>query len=243
MPSSGPMPLIAASVARSRPETRAALTPSSAAAARNPSRPPGTARAARGSRTKGERVPSKSSATSTRDCAAKVATALRSSVPRSVIDSHPLRRVVQRPPVGPVGPLHTSSFLVAGAGGPMGPGRRGTQRIEIAGGPSLHVVVGDTLSQRLHPARPLVLRGGDGAHDGLLEALDVVRVADEGLVELMPGPGELREHQGAAEVVPAGDVLLGHEVHAITYRSHPHDVGGPELRGHLSVGIGLVEVV
>src|ERR1035438_4993816 len=84
------------------------------------------------------------------------------------------------------------------------------------GGPSLHVVVGDAFSEGFHAAPSLILGGGDRTHDGLLDALDVVRVADEGLVRLVPGAAGLRGHQGAAEVVPAGDVLLGDKVHAVT---------------------------
>src|SRR5665811_2064947 len=209
-PSCRPRPVSAASVARSRPDTTATVTPSSAAAARNASRAPGTARACMGSSTKGDRVPSKSTATSTRGRAAKAATAIRRSLPASVTRS-PAPTPCPTPSGWPA-----RRRAVAGAGRPVRPQRRRSERVEIAGGPPLHVVVGDALAQRLHPARSLVLGGGDRAHDRLLDALDVVRVADEGLVELVPRPGELAEDERAAEVGTAGDVLLGDEVHAVT---------------------------
>ncbi len=59
----------------------------------------------------------------------------------------------------------------------------------------------------------------------------------------MPGAGELAEHERAALVVAAGDVLLGHEVHPVAQRGDEHDVGDLEERGHLLARIALVQVV
>jgi hypothetical protein len=48
-----------------------------------------------------------------------------------------------------------------------------------------------------------------------LEPVDVVRVDEEGLRQLDRGAGELAEHERAALVEPAGDVLLGDQVHPV----------------------------
>ena len=87
---------------------------------------------------------------------------------------------------------------------------------------------------------------GDGrgrAHDGVLHALDVVRVDQERADELVGRAGELAQHERAGFVVAAGDVLLGHQVHAVAQRGHQHDVGGQVQRGHLLARVGLVQVV
>ena len=76
-----------------------------------------------------------------------------------------------------MGTLDPPSLLFAGSGGPVWFRRRRCQRLEIARGPSLHVVVSNALAHRLHPAPSLVLRGGDRPHDGLLDALDVDEAA------------------------------------------------------------------
>ena len=56
-------------------------------------------------------------------------------------------------------------------------------------------------------------------------------------------PANSDEHQRAAEVAAGGDVLLGHQVHAVAVRGHEHDVGGPVQRGQLLARHRLVEVV
>ena len=117
------------------------------------------------------------------------------------------------------------------------PGPRGSAR------PALHVVVRHPSPHGPHPAPSLRLGRGHRRHDGLLEALDVVGVADVRLVELVPGAGELRQDEGSAAVVPAGDVLLGHEVHAVAQRGHQQDVGREEERRHLVARVGVVQVV
>src|SRR5450759_1647840 len=96
--------------------------------------------------------------------------------------AHPLGRPIRGPEVGPVGALDVSHLLFTGAGWSVRPERRRIERLQIAGGPPLHVVVSDTLAHSPHPATPFVLGGGDRAHDRLLDTLDVVRVADESLV-------------------------------------------------------------
>ena len=99
--------------------------------------------------------------------------------------------------------------------------------------------------RRIDRIRRLASRGADGrgAHDGVLQALDVVRVDDERAAELVGRAGELAQHQRAALVVAAGDVLLGHQVHPVPQRGHQHHVGGQVQRGHLLPRVGLVQVV
>ena len=106
-----------------------------------------------------------------------------------------------------------------------------------------HVVLADPLAHQPHPAPGL--RGADGgrAHDGVLQALDVVRVDQEGAAEFVGRAGELAQHQRAALVVAAGDVLLGHQVHPVPQRGHQHDVGGQVQRRHLLPVVRLVQVV
>ena len=123
-------------------------------------------------------------------------------------------------------------------------GRSGaTARARGSGSPSVDVVVQHAAAQRPHPPRLLLVGRLHGLHDRVLEALDVVRVADERLVQLVGGAGELAEHQRAAVVVAAGDVLLGHQVHAVAQRGDEHDVGGLEHRRHLLARVGVVQVL
>ncbi len=70
-----------------------------------------------------------------------------------------------------------------------------------------------------------------------------MRVDQEGAGQLVGRAGELAQHQRAALVVAAGDVLLGHQVHPVPQRGHQHHVGGQVQRGHLLAGVGLVQVV
>ena len=65
----------------------------------------------------------------------------------------------------------------------------------------------------------------------------------EGLVQLVRRAGELRQHERAAEVVAARDVLLGDEVHPVAQRRDEHDVGREVERRHLLARVGVVEVV
>ena len=78
---------------------------------------------------------------------------------------------------------------------------------------------------------------------GALDSLDVVRVDEEGIRELVRGPGELTQHQHAVVGVPAGDELLGDEVHAVSDRGDEHDVGRLIQRRDLGRFERLVDVV
>ena len=95
------------------------------------------------------------------------------------------------------------------------------------------VVVADPAPHRAHPAPGLLGVDRGGAHDGVLQALYVVRVDEERAAEFVGRAGELAQHQRAGFVVAAGDVLLGHQVHAVPQRGHQHHVGGEVQRGHL----------
>ena len=83
----------------------------------------------------------------------------------------------------------------------------------------------------------------DRAHQRILDAVGVVRVAQERLPQLGRGAGELAEHQRAAVVDPGGDVLLGDQVHAVAQRGHHHHVGRAVERGQLGAAVRLVQVV
>ena len=60
--------------------------------------------------------------------------------------------------------------------------------------------------------------------------LGVVGIDDERLREFPGGPGELRQDQHAALVLPRGDELLGHEVHAVVQARDEAEVGGAVVR-------------
>ncbi len=64
-----------------------------------------------------------------------------------------------------------------------------------------------------------------GRADGLGEALDVVRVQHQGLLQLAGGPRELRQQQDAAVVAGGGDELRGHQVHAVVQGADNAKVG------------------
>jgi len=99
------------------------------------------------------------------------------------------------------------------------------------------------LAHRFHPAAELASVGVHRVDDGVLHAVDVVRVHQECLPELIGCSGELAQHQGTRVVVPAGHVLLGDQVHAVAQRRDHSDVSGPEERGHLRTRVGSVQVV
>ena len=82
----------------------------------------------------------------------------------------------------------------------------------------------------------------DGPHDSVLEAVDVVRVHQQRLLELVRGAGEFAEDQGAVVVGPGGDVFLGHEVHAVAEGGDQHDVRGQVQRHHFFDGVAVVKV-
>ena len=65
----------------------------------------------------------------------------------------------------------------------------------------------------------------------------------ERAAQLVGRAGELAQHQGAALVVAAGDVLLGHQVHPVPQRGDQHDVAGQVQRRHLLPRVGLVQVL
>src|SRR6185295_12989349 len=72
---------------------------------------------------------------------------------------------------------------------------------------------------------PPLLRGHERADlDAPADRLDVVRIDEHGLAQLLRGAGELREEQHAVLSTVAGDVLLGNEVHAVAQRRHEPDV-------------------
>ena len=98
------------------------------------------------------------------------------------------------------------------------------------------------LAHRPHPPGQLPLVGAVGLEQGGLHPVDVVGVDQPGLPQLVGGAGELREHQRAVVVEPAGDVLLGDQVHAVAVRRDHHDVRGPVERGHLLAWLGGVHV-
>jgi hypothetical protein len=77
---------------------------------------------------------------------------------------------------------------------------------------------------------------------GIGHLLDVERVDDDRVGQLLGRPGHLAQHQDPPALGLAGHVLLGHEVHAIPQGGHQADVGqvveshqGPEGQGAVQV--------
>jgi hypothetical protein len=70
-----------------------------------------------------------------------------------------------------------------------------------------------------------------------------VRVDDVGLLELDRRAGELAEHERAPLVVPAGDVLLGDEVHPVAQGGDEQDVRREVERDEFLLGERLMQVV
>ena len=53
---------------------------------------------------------------------------------------------------------------------------------------------------------------------------------------------ELAEHQRAVVTLAAGDVLLGHQVHAVAQRRDDHDIGGAVERSHFYARIRHMQI-
>ena len=116
------------------------------------------------------------------------------------------------------------------------------QVVQELTGPVVDVVIEHVPPHDPHPPR-LVPGGVLGRrHHGGLQPVDVVRVDQVGLPQLLRGPGELAQHQRAVVAVPAGHVLLGHQVHPVAQRGDDHDVGRPVHGGHLLPRVGVVQV-
>src|SRR5699024_6683045 len=205
--------------ANGRPETRARCTPGAALSRRSASADAGSGRASAGSSTKGARQPSKSSATSTSGAAMNVCSARVSPGPTGSV------------PLGREPVVSLMRIVVVGQCG------------EELAGPGLHVPGQHPFAQRPHPAPPLRRLHRGRPHHRRLQALDVVRVDQQRLTELVRGAGELAEHQHPAQVVPGGHVLLGHQVHPVPQRRHQHHVGRPVQGHHLLLRVGVVHVV
>ena len=83
-------------------------------------------------------------------------------------------------------------------------------------------------AHRPHPPPAVLGILVEGRLDGILDAIQVMRVGQIGLAQFGRGAGELAEHQGTAQIAAAGHVLLGDQVHAVTQRCHQHHVTGHE---------------
>ena len=93
------------------------------------------------------------------------------------------------------------------------------------------------------PSAPLRQGHGDRPVDGLGDPVDVVRVDDHGALELAGGAGERGQDQHPRVVgVLSGDVLLGHQVHAVAQRGHQPDPCRPVEAGQRALGVGAVDV-
>ena len=124
--------------------------------------------------------------------------------------------------------------------GAMMPGAR--ERLEERRRPVGHVVLAHAPAQGAHAPGALALRHLDRLGDRVLQSLDVVRVHEHRLPQLVGCPGELAEQQHAVGVEPARHVLLGDEVHAVAERGHEHDVGGQVEGDHLLARVSVVQV-
>ena len=107
--------------------------------------------------------------------------------------------------------------------------------------------VDDVVREHLPAHRGHALAGLGVGHvprvqHGGLEPVDVVRVDEHRLLELLGGAGELREHESTRAVLPGRDVLLGHEVHPVPQGRDEHDVRGEVQGHHLLERVAVVQV-
>src|SRR4029453_960126 len=106
----------------------------------------------------------------------------------------------------------------------------------------IDVVVQDLFSNQFHAA-PASLGGEiERPQDGGLEAIDVVRIDQERLLQLVGSAGELTQDQRAVVLGTGGDIFLGHQVHAVAQRRDQHDVRREIERHHFlnRVAVGQV---
>jgi hypothetical protein len=116
------------------------------------------------------------------------------------------------------------------------------EHVEEVARPARDVVLEHSLAKGPHPRGPFALRHRNGLEDGLLHAVDVVRVDEERPLQFVGCPGEFTENEHAVVVEAAGHVLLGHEVHAVAQGGDEHHVGGEIERHHLIPGKPMVLV-
>src|SRR6478736_1935279 len=204
-------------LSRARPEMSAVVVRGSSARAAKAAAERGSARESSAWSTSGAMVPSKSIATSSSSVPATRCTASSSSGERE-------------------------SEVLAGSASGVIADHLFLQRAKEVGGPEVDVVGQDLLADGAHPACGLGGLHVNRAHDGVLEPVDVVRIHQEGLLELVRGAGEFTEHQGAVVVRPGRDVFLGDQVHAVAQGCDEHDVGGQVQRNHFLDRVAVVQV-
>ena len=76
-------------------------------------------------------------------------------------------------------------------------------------GPAIHIVLADAAAQALHAGGLLLFRHLQAAMDGIGELLDVVRIDEQRVGELVSGAGKRAEDENATLVFARGDEFLG----------------------------------
>lgn len=84
---------------------------------------------------------------------------------------------------------------------------------------------------------------GDRVMDGVGQFFSVPGVDNDAAVETLRGTSELGQDHGAVAFLLAGNVLVGHEVHAITCRRNQTHVGNSVQSDELVEGDRLVHEV
>ena len=90
--------------------------------------------------------------------------------------------------------------------------------------PAEHVSSGDHTAKCAHPRAPLLARHVDGADERGRKSVHVVRIDDEGVLQLLRRTRQLAQHQHAVLVVARGDEFLGDQVHPVVQRADDAEV-------------------
>ena len=109
--------------------------------------------------------------------------------------------------------------------------------------PAVHVVGKHPAPHRAHPCLSLARRQRDCFADPPGEIVNVVGVDRDGFGQLLRRAGEFAEHEHAVIIDPGGDVLLRHEIHAVTQRRHQHHVRSAIQGDQALLGDRLMQIM